>query len=113
MDKWDRPIAEPQPSCFISGPKSLLHSPFDSWGSLYMILLCMQLCPELGQHLIILIASASVLLKVLLGYLLQMLLHLLVLLTCTAPQCTLHAAHTCRAPAELPLSSITGHAAGD
>ena len=48
--------------------------------------------PELGQHLIILLASASVPLQVLLSCLLQMLLHFLVHLTCTAPKCSLQEA---------------------
>lgn len=80
-----------------------------------MVLLCVQLCPELGQHLIILLASASVPLQVLLSCLLQMLLHFLVHLTCTAPKCSLQEAQmgvsssrTCQqgaAQADFPQSS--------
>ena len=50
------------------------------------MLLSVQLCPELGQHLLILITSLQILVHVLLRCLLQMLFHCFVLLACRGMQ---------------------------
>ena len=64
------------------GMQQLGHGALNSWSHLNFVSLSMQLCPQLCQHLLILISSLQVLPHVLLRCLLQVLFHCFVLLAC-------------------------------